>query len=165
MAKQILVTFAVFLSFSIVPVRAFCTEHPGKEIIDAILGMMTAGDIVKDSRGGTMPTAFGYSFIDECHFKVHSEWYGETHGVIDDEIVPLGEVRTEKLMEGGKYYLFFRCREGSKCVSVKGENTGDPHDYLFVQSIVPAGGDPDISSELKGRFEELSLRCAVRNLD
>ena len=159
--KKVFLALAITLSLSL---SASAAEKSAREMVDAILGTMNKDEILKDSRGG-MPTEYEYSFIDECHFNVHSEWYGQTHGIIDDEIIPLGEVKIEKLQEEGKYYLFFQCFKGGKCISVKGENTGDPHDYMFIQSIVPAGSSLKIFTQLKSYFEKLSSLCAVDTED
>ncbi len=119
---------------------------------------MDIDEILNDNRG-SMPSKYKYSFTDECHFKVHSEWYGRTHFTIDNEVIPLGGVRIEELEEDAKYYLFFKCLGGVKCISLKGENTGEKLNYMRTQSIVPAGSSLKTSHRLKGYFEKLSAGC------
>jgi hypothetical protein len=148
----ILVTLPLFAS-------AKTDEHKYK-VVDVILERMNTDEILNDSRGA-MPSEYKYSFVDGCHFKVHSEWYGQTHGIIDDEIIPLGEVKIEKLREDGKYYLFFKCLEDEKCIPFKGDNTGEPYGGMRIESIVPAGSSLNIFNQLKGYFEKLSLLCAA----
>ena len=155
--KKVFIALAITLSLSL---SASAAEKSGREVVDAILGTMNRDEILKDSRGG-MPSEYKYSFIDECHFKAHSEWYGRTHFTIDDEIIPLGKVKIEKLREEGKYYLSFECLEGGKCISVKGKSIGDSHEYMSIQSFVPAGSSLKNFSQLKGYFEELSSLCVV----
>lgn len=133
-------------------------EKEKKVMGNEILGIMNTVDILQDSRGG-MPTGYEYSFLDECRFKVHSEWYGQTHAVIDDEVIPLREVKISKLEEERKYYLFFKCSGAEKCIHVKGENTGDHHNYMSVQSIVPGGSSEEVFVLLKRNFERLIFLC------
>lgn len=152
--KKIFMALAIAL---FLPFFAFA-EKGAPETVEAILEAMNVEEILKDSRG-SMPSEYGYSFIDECRFKVHNEWYGRTHFTIDNEVIPLGGVTIEKLREDGKYYLFFKCLEGGRCISVKGENTGEKLDYMRTQSIVPAGSSLKIFNRLKGHFEKLSSGC------
>ncbi len=153
----------LFVLLIIISLPLIADAGTADELIDAILEKMKIEEILNDNRG-SMPTEYKYSFIDECHFKVHSEWYGQTHGVIEDEIIPPGEVRIIKYREDGKYYLFFKCREGKKCISIKGDNTGEPYGGMRIESIVPAGSSLDIFNQLRNYFERLSPLCEANRI-
>ncbi len=153
--KRIFMALVITLSL---PLFASAAEEGAAGVVDAILKTMGIDEIQKDDRG-SMPSKYEYSFIDECRFKVHSEWYGRTHFTIDNEVIELGKVKIEELQEDGKFYLLFKCLEGKRCISVKGENTGEKLDYMRTESIVPAGSSPEIFDRLKGYFERLSSGC------
>lgn len=130
-------------------------------IRDQILKLLNSSEY-NNARRGAMPTDYKYSFQDKCHFLVHSEWYGKLHADIADILIPMAAIKIEKEIENGSYFLFITCKDQNKCIKIKGENTGDPYQYIFVQAFIYAGRSEQSYNKIKGMFEKVISECSEK---
>lgn len=133
-------------------------EGGANDITSGILGMLNSDLLNNDDRGG-MPTDYEYAFPDSCNFKAHSEWYGETHGQIQDAVVPLSDIALSRESEGESLYLYFQCKGGADCISIVGDNSGESYRYGHPYLLVFAGRTDQSYRDLKTRFDLLISRC------
>ena len=159
-AKKIFVlAIIIFLSAFLYVNSAFAEEREFKPIRDQILNLLNSSEYNHDKRGG-MPTDYNYSFRDKCHFLVHSEWYGKLHGDIADTLIPMVGIEIKKEIEDGSYFLYVMCKSNKECIEIKGNNTGDPYQYMFIQAFVYAGRSEQSYNKIKGMFEKVIFECA-----
>ncbi len=149
----------IFLSTFLFISLAFGEKEEVIPIRDQILKLLNHRDYNHVKRGA-MPIDYKYSFPDKCHFLVHSEWFGETHSDISDTLIPMASIKIEKEIEDGSYFLFVTCKDQDKCMKVQGENTGDPYQYMYVQSFIYAGKSEQSYQKIKGMFEKVISECS-----
>jgi len=134
-------------------------KHESNPIRDQILKLLNSSEYNNVKRGA-MPMYYKYSFQDKCHFLVHSEWYGTSHSDIADTSIPMASIKIEQEIQDGAYFLYISCKDQNKCIHIKGENTGDPYEYMFVQAFIYAGRSENTYDNIKGMFERVICECS-----
>ncbi len=149
----------ILLSLFLYVNSAFGEEQEVGPIKDQILKLLNSTEYNHDKRSG-MPTDYKYSFRDKCHFIVHSEWYGKLHADIADTSIPMVGIEIVKEIEDGSYFLYITCKNKNKCIKIRGNNTGDPYQYRFIQAFIYAGRSEQSYRKIKSMFEKVISQCA-----
>jgi hypothetical protein len=157
--KISVVTIIIFLSPFWYVNSTFAEKQEVSSIKDQILNILNSSEYNHDKRSD-MPTDYKYSFQDKCHFLVHSEWYGKSHADIADTLIPMAGIEIKKEIENDSYFLYVICKNNKKCIEIKGNNTGDPYQYMFIQAFIYAGHSEQSYYKIKGMFEKVISECS-----
>jgi len=126
--------------------------------IDRVVKTLNTSKYNHATRGG-MPTDYTFSSSDICHLNIHSEWTGETHGVVDDNVIPLNAISLSQELDAGSYFFYVKCEKNKDCIKVSGENTGEKYSYMYPQSFIYGGKSEKSYQFLKNLIKQAIAEC------
>lgn len=140
---------------------SFGGEYANEKAVNNLLGTLNS-NVYNHYKDGGMTTTYKYTFA-ECQLFVHSEYYGLEHSEIDDNTIPITLIDLSKEIDQdkGQYYLFMKCKNGKDCIRIKGESTGDPHDYMFIQHLIYAGKSERSYNKIRVLFDQVISECNI----
>ncbi|MCW8987430.1 MAG: hypothetical protein OQK75_07125, partial [Gammaproteobacteria bacterium] len=122
-----------------------------------IIKMLNSREYNHDKRGN-MPTDYKYTFKDKCHLSIHSEWYGKTHGLIEDKLIPLKDINIFQETNNDSYFLYLKCKKND-CIKIDSDNTGEMSHTMFVQTFIYAGKTKESFIKIKQLFNRAINSC------
>ena len=105
-----------------------------------------------------MPTDHKYTIKDKCHLLMHSEWYGNTHGLIEDKLIPLNDINILKEIDNDSFFLYIKCKNND-CIKIDSDNTGEISHTMFMQTFIYAGKTEKSFINLKQLFGRAIKNC------